>query len=210
MAVTAKEYQAYLVRIWSVKGNGGVIWRASVTNAHTNASQGFATLDELFAFLRAGAGHTVEATADSAVIVEEGAQIRGGKMVTKQKSETIAIEQVLRGIEDAENRHDVDAMLAKMTADPLLHLCGMPPVQGREAIRQVYQGFFETFIGTTIVSQHIHVAAAGDMAWEQGSYVNEFQGPDGCVREAGKYVGIYHKIDGKWKGAAFCITPNGS
>lgn len=209
MAVTAKEYQAYLVRIWSVKGNGGVVWRASVTNAHTNARQGFATLDELFAYLRAGASGDVRSTADSTVIVEEVARIHGGKMVTRQKSETLAIEEVLRRVEVAENRHDIDGMLAEMIDEPLLHLCGMPPVQGHEAIRQVYQGFFETFIGTTIVSQHIHLAAAGDMAWEQGSYVNEFQSPDGRVREAGKYLGIYHKIDGQWKAAAFCITPNG-
>jgi hypothetical protein len=47
------------------------------------------------------------------------------------------------------------------------------------------------------------------MAWNHGGYVNELKGPDGRIKEEGEYLGVYHKVTGKWKGAAFCITANG-
>jgi uncharacterized protein (TIGR02246 family) len=120
-----------------------------------------------------------------------------------------AIEQMLKRTEAAENRHDVEAMLGEMTEDPLIHLCGLPPTQGQDAIRQLYGAFFETFISTNFAPQKITISSAGDMAWDSGGYVNTLKGPDGPVKEEGKYLGIYQKVDGKWKGAAFCITPNG-
>ena len=120
------------------------------------------------------------------------------------------IEQMLKRVEAAENRHDVDAMLEEMIDDPLLHLCGVPPVKGQDAVRQVYREFFKTFVSTNITSQQIYVSSSGDMAWEYGAYVNEFQSSDGRINEAGKYLGIYHKVDGKWVAAAYCITPNGN
>lgn len=120
------------------------------------------------------------------------------------------IEQMLKRVEAAENRHDVDAMLEEMIDDPLFHLCGVPPVKGQDAVRQLYREFFKTFVSTNFASQQIYVSSSSDMAWDNGVYVNEFQGPDGHINEAGKYLGIYHKVDGKWKGAAYCITPNGN
>ena len=126
------------------------------------------------------------------------------------EAEKLAIEQVVKRVEAAENRHDVEAMLAELTDDPLLHLAGMPPVKGPEAVRQLYGVFFKTFISTSITSQQIHVSSSGEMAWDEGAYVNQFEGPGGRVKEEGKYLGIYHKVDGNWRGAAFCITPNGT
>lgn len=52
MVEIPKEYQAYLIRIWPVRNMERVIWRAFITNAHTNESQGFTSLDELFSYLR--------------------------------------------------------------------------------------------------------------------------------------------------------------
>jgi uncharacterized protein (TIGR02246 family) len=125
------------------------------------------------------------------------------------QAEKLEIERLIERVEAAENRHDVDAMLEEMIEDPLLHLCGLPPVQGQEAVRQLYHGFFEVFVSTDITSQQIHVCPAGEMAWDQGAYVNTLKGPEGEIQEEGKYLGVYHKVDGRWKGAAFCITPNG-
>ena len=125
------------------------------------------------------------------------------------QAEKLEIERTIKRIEVAENRHDVDAMLEDMIDDPLLHLCGVPPVKGQDAVRQLYHGFFETFVSTNITSQQIHVSSSGEMAWDYGVYVNEYEGPGGRIKEEGKYLGVYHKVDGKWKGAAFCITANG-
>jgi uncharacterized protein (TIGR02246 family) len=123
--------------------------------------------------------------------------------------EKVEIERVIKRVEAAENRHDVEAMLEDMIEDPLLHLCGLPPVQGQEAVRQLYHELFQVFVSTDITPQQIHVSPSGEMAWDQGSYVNTLKGPDGQIQEEGKYLGVYHKVDGRWKGAVFCITPNG-
>lgn len=125
------------------------------------------------------------------------------------QTEKVEIERLIKRVEAAENQHDVEAMLADMIEDPLLHLCGLPPVQGQDAVRQLYHGFFEVFVSTVITSERVHVSPSGEMAWDQGAYVNTLNGPEGRVQEEGKYLGVYHKVDGVWKGAVFCITPNG-
>ena len=125
------------------------------------------------------------------------------------QAEKLEIARMIKRVEAAENRHDVDAMLEDMIDDPLLHLCGFPPVKGQDAVRKLYHGFFETFVSTNITSQQIHVSSSGEMAWDYGVYVNEYEGPDGRIKEEGKYLGVYHKVDGTWKGAAFCISANG-
>jgi len=50
--MTEKTYVAYLLRLWRVSSGRGMAWRASLQSAHTGQSKGFATLDELFDFLR--------------------------------------------------------------------------------------------------------------------------------------------------------------
>jgi ketosteroid isomerase-like protein len=100
-------------------------------------------------------------------------------------------------------------MLELMTDDPLLHICAVPLVMGQAAVRHLYFEFFKTFVSTNITSQKINISSSGEIAWDYGIYVNEFQSPEGNNKEEGKYLDIYHKVDGKWKGAAFCITSNG-
>jgi uncharacterized protein (TIGR02246 family) len=125
------------------------------------------------------------------------------------EAEKLEIEKTMKRVEAAENRHDVEGMLADMTDDGILHVCGVPQVQGRDAIRELYAAFFETFVSTDITTLQVEVSSSGDMAWEYGAYVNEFEGPDGRIKEDGKYLGVWNKVDEKWKAAAFCITPNG-
>ena len=45
------EYQAFLVRLWTVAQNGGFVWRASAQDAHTGSCVAFADLAGLCAFL---------------------------------------------------------------------------------------------------------------------------------------------------------------
>jgi hypothetical protein len=46
-------YRAFLVRMWTVAQNGGVVWRASVQDAHTGHCRAFADLVGLCEFLAA-------------------------------------------------------------------------------------------------------------------------------------------------------------
>jgi hypothetical protein len=63
MAREQSDYLSYLLRLWRVNEEGSlhggakqVVWRASLENPHTRQRQGFASLDELFDFLREQTG----------------------------------------------------------------------------------------------------------------------------------------------------------
>jgi len=46
------DYLSYLLRLWRVNHAQETIWRASLKSASTGEQMGFASLDELFEFLR--------------------------------------------------------------------------------------------------------------------------------------------------------------
>lgn len=56
MSELREPYMAYLLRLWQVGDGEQVGWRASLENAHTGKRQGFASLNEMFAFVRRQTG----------------------------------------------------------------------------------------------------------------------------------------------------------
>lgn len=50
------DYTSYLLRMWRVHTAGQSVWRASLQSTENGEHQGFATLDQLFAFLQAETG----------------------------------------------------------------------------------------------------------------------------------------------------------
>lgn len=52
MSRSQPEYISYLLRLWSTKVDGSRVWRASLETPVTGQQQGFATLDDLFDFVR--------------------------------------------------------------------------------------------------------------------------------------------------------------
>jgi hypothetical protein len=56
------DYLSYLLRLWQVNGDeatcdeGEVVWRASLESPHTGERESFASLDDLFDFLREQTG----------------------------------------------------------------------------------------------------------------------------------------------------------
>ncbi len=55
----ARDYKSYLLRLWRNGSTNSTGWRASVEDARTGERFGFASLEELFAFLMqlVGASH---------------------------------------------------------------------------------------------------------------------------------------------------------
>ena len=45
-------YMSYLLRLWQTRSRGQLIWRASLQSPGSSERRGFASLDDLFAFLR--------------------------------------------------------------------------------------------------------------------------------------------------------------
>ena len=68
---------------------------------------------------------------------------------------------------------------------------------------------FKVFVSTSITTLGTEVSASGDMAWQYGTHVNELEGPDGRIKQAGKWLSVLKKVDGKWKTAAISISENG-
>jgi hypothetical protein len=52
MAQERRRYRAYLLRLWWAGHDGEAGWRASLEEPHTGVRHGFATLEQLFAFLK--------------------------------------------------------------------------------------------------------------------------------------------------------------
>jgi hypothetical protein len=50
------DYLSYLLRLWRVEGDRQAVWRASLKSASTGARVGFASLEELFDYLRVETG----------------------------------------------------------------------------------------------------------------------------------------------------------
>ena len=46
------DYLAYQLRLWRVRGGGEIVWRVALKSVRTRESRGFASLDDLFGFLR--------------------------------------------------------------------------------------------------------------------------------------------------------------
>jgi ketosteroid isomerase-like protein len=123
-----------------------------------------------------------------------------------------AVEAEVRGasqsLTKAEEAKDIDAAMGYWAADAIVQPADAPQVQGADAIRALYDQYFnqmplQEFEGTTTA---ISVASGGDMAWEHG--VNRFvmNAPNGPQTVMGKYLAVWGKHDGAWKVAALAIS----
>jgi hypothetical protein len=52
MTTQEPRYLAFMLRLWQVRDNGEMVWRASLEDPHTGERRGFASLEMLVAFLR--------------------------------------------------------------------------------------------------------------------------------------------------------------
>ena len=68
-----KRYFSFMLRMWQADGEAETTWRASLESPHTGERIGFASLGELFTFLRQQAG---VAPAQTTVEVVESRRIR--------------------------------------------------------------------------------------------------------------------------------------
>lgn len=57
-----QQHFSFMLRLWRANGEGEAAWRASLENPHTGERVGFASLGELFTFLRQQAGVALSRT----------------------------------------------------------------------------------------------------------------------------------------------------
>jgi len=57
MSGEQRRYISYLLRLWQIRSEGELVWRASLESPHTGERRGFASLADLFTFLGKEIGH---------------------------------------------------------------------------------------------------------------------------------------------------------
>jgi ketosteroid isomerase-like protein len=104
---------------------------------------------------------------------------------------------------------DVDGILQCYAPDAVQMQSGFPALVGHDAIRAWYRTWItDTTLSYSASTIGIEVAASLDLAYERGTYSFSESIPNGRVKEVGKYVTIWRKIQGKWKAVVDTGTPD--
>ncbi len=123
------------------------------------------------------------------------------------------IEQEIRELDKkwvgAVVRGDVATIVDFYAADGAFLMPNAPPAEGREAIAEAWKGLISLpNLSLNIRSTRIDVAASGDLAADIGTYDLAFSGEDGRIRDEGKYVVVWKKVNGEWKVLADILNSN--
>ncbi|MBQ5941118.1 SgcJ/EcaC family oxidoreductase [Massilia sp. AB1] len=103
------------------------------------------------------------------------------------------VDRVLRDYEKAWAANDARGLAALFAEDGMALPSNQPPARGRDSIAKAYSGGggMPTFLRV------IDYRASGDLATVVGAY-----GPAGQALDAGKFVLVLRKVDGRWLIAA--------
>ena len=117
--------------------------------------------------------------------------------------EAEAIRSLSRSWLAADVTRDVDRAVSFYAEDAVEMASNTPLVVGKEAIRNWYRSWLpDTSSGITFATNNVDVAAAGDVAFERGTYRFVTTTSKGRDEDVGKYLTIWKKVAGEWKVAA--------
>ena len=80
-------------------------------------------------------------------------------------------------------------------------LPGLPPIEGRDAIRRFYRDLMDRFprFAHAFEAAEIVVADSGDLAVARGTYRFTPDTEKPAEVQTGKYVGVWRNTDGDWR-----------
>lgn len=112
-------------------------------------------------------------------------------------------ERAVRAASDARQRYvaarDVDSIVALHTPDAVLMPSNAPAMKGSAAIRAGWSEMVKTDrLRLHLIPTRIEVASP-TLATEYGTYTESYYGLGGKMSEAGNYVTIWRKVNGKWR-----------
>lgn len=119
-----------------------------------------------------------------------------------------ALQQRERDFLAAMQAKDLERTAAYFAESAVLHVANMAPVEGRAAIRQFYGNVFRFLNSSASTPEALRVASGGDMAYSVGRVTNIFQGPQGPVQYAGKYLLVWEKRENVWSIVAYSVSNN--
>lgn len=101
---------------------------------------------------------------------------------------------------DAYNAGDADGIANLYTEDALLLAPGAQAVTGRAAIRDFIASDIEASKGAGLTfnqGEVTGVGVSGDLGWLSGTF--SVTDASGATVDSGKYLAVYHRIDGDWQ-----------
>ena len=130
---------------------------------------------------------------------------QGGNELSRERA---ALQARTEGVVAAEVAFDVPEALQYWAEDAIMQPAGSPLIKGKEAIRELYEQYFESgllreFSGA---SSHLEMADSGDLAYEYGVNRMVLAGDDHDLLDVGKYLAVWKKINGEWVVVALSFT----
>ncbi len=122
------------------------------------------------------------------------------------EAEKNAIQEAVRIAFEAEDKKDLEKLLDFFADDVVGQAANSPQFQGKDALREFYKGYLPTIVSIKGEFSHVEVSSSGDMAWDVGYNRAETIGPEGNVKDQGKYFAVYKKVNGKWKCSAIASS----
>ena len=139
------------------------------------------------------------------MFLEIAAPVQAGDMRAEQKR----IEELSNLWVAAVARKDVKAIANLYTTDGVFLPQNGPMTVGREAIGKAWAGLLQLpGVSLTFKPTRIDVSKGGDMAADIGTYKLSFDSKQGRVRDQGKYVVVWKKVDGEWQAFADIFNTN--
>jgi ketosteroid isomerase-like protein len=103
---------------------------------------------------------------------------------------------------------ELERAMAHFADDAVLHVASMPPVRGRDAIQGFYENVFRFMTASAATPEVARMSSGGDMAYTMGRVTNVFQGDQGPVEYAGKYLLVWELRAGDWRIVVYSISSN--
>lgn len=119
---------------------------------------------------------------------------------TSTSTDTAADDQAIRAAMETLNQAVTgqnDSLAASVYAeDAVMMPPGAPRVMGRANIRAFWATVWPLKATLTMTPAQIQVA--GEWAYEEGTWTWTMPTPDGEQRDHGKYLDVWHRVDGTW------------
>ena len=122
------------------------------------------------------------------------------------KPDTKSDEQAVRAVSkkwlELTKNHDAAGCAALFTNDGVEYRMNQEPYVGTEAVKKQFTMELQDNPKEMVDWSTEKVDVSGDLAVEYGKFNVTGLGKDGKESDYGKYVTVYHKVNGEWKVAA--------
>jgi uncharacterized protein (TIGR02246 family) len=120
--------------------------------------------------------------------------------VSESANEVLIIKSYSDSLLKAESELNADKAISYFAEDAIVQGAGAPQINGKKAIREMYQQFFgmPQLKEFSVKSNFIDISKSGDIAYEYGvNKVVTSQGKNDLI-DVGKYTLVWRKHDDKW------------